>query len=273
MIRQFSLLNAYGETYDLTVDFTAFMHSVGGLGAQFETEFQRIGGQFSLLSYYAAQGKVTGKVKLWSEQEFFEFAKFCQRRPITLLYTRDNQAFRRNGIITSISKDETEPLNSNIEFTCTTPFYTIVSVYNGGSVVGGKIYPYTYNFEYAENAAQSVTISSDSMSDSPCRITIYGYAENPTWSHYLNNQLIATGKVNATIAADRKLVIDTTVIPYQIHLYDLEGNFVQDLYQSSDFSTDRFFTLGYGQNVISVSAESVGTVRLGVEGMIEYEAV
>lgn len=272
-MRQFSLVNAYGEIYDLTVQFTAFIHSVGGLGASFETEYQRIGGHFALLSYYATQGKITGKVKLSGHGEYFEFAKFCQRRPITLLYTRDNVTFRRNGIVTVIGKDETDPLNATVEFSCTTPFYTIVSAYNGGSVTGGKVYPYTYDYVYAENAAQSVTITSDSMNDSPCKITIYGVAENPTWSHYLNNQLVATGKVNATIAADRKLIIDTTVIPYQMHLYDLDGNFVQDLYQSSDFSTQRFFNLGYGQNVISVSAENVGTIKLGVEGMIEHETV
>lgn len=272
-MRQFSLINANGETYDLTLKYSAFLHSVGGLGAKFDTEFQRIGGHFSLLSYYAAQGKISGSVHLWSEAEYFSFAKFCQRRPITLLYTRDEVTFRRDGIITSISKDETDPLNANIEFTCQTPFYSVVSVYNEGSVTGGKVYPYVYDYEYAESAAQSVTITSDSANESPCRITIYGIAENPTWSHYLNNELIATGKVNATIAADRKLVIDTTVIPYQIHLYDLQGNFVQDLYQSSDFSTQRFFHLGYGQNVISVSGENVGTIKIGVEGMIEYESV
>lgn len=272
-MRSFSLINANGESYNLTVRPTAFMHSVGGLGASFETEFQRIGGHFTLLSYYAAQGKITGAVKLWSRKEYFAFAKFVQRRPITLLYTRDGQTFRRNGVVTSIQKDETDPLNTNVEFTCTTPFYTVVSAFNDGEVSGGKAYDYAYDYTYAENAAQSVTIASDTVNDSPCRITIYGYAENPTWSHYLNNQLIATGKVNATIALDRKLVIDTTVIPYQMRLYDLQGNFIQDLYQSSDFSTQRFFSLGYGQNVISVSSESVGTVKIGVEGMIEYETV
>ena len=273
MSRSFSLINANGETYDLTVRPTAFLHSVGGMGASFETEYQRIGGHFSLLSYYAAQGKISGSVKLWSRAEYFNFAKFCQQRPITLLYTRDGVTFRRNGIITSIGKDETDPLNAAIEFTCTTPFYTVVSAFNDGAASGGKVYDYSYDYTYAENAAQSVTISSDTVNDSPCKITIYGYAENPTWSHYLNNQLIATGKVNAIIAADRKLVIDTTVIPYQIRLYDLQGNFVQDLYQQSDFSTQRFFSLGFGQNVISVSAESVGVVKIGVEGMIEYETV
>lgn len=272
-MRKFSLINAYGESYDLTVRPTAFLHSVGGLGATFETEYQRIGGHFSLLSYYAAQGKITGSVKLWSRTEFFNFAKFCQRRPITLLYTRDGATFRRDGVITSIGKDETDPLNAPIEFTCTTPFYTVVSEYNGGTTEGGKVYDYTYDYTYANNSAQSVTITSDTMNDSPCKITIYGYAENPTWSHYLNNVLIATGKVNANIAADRKLVIDTTATPYQIGLYDLSGNFIQDLYQSSDFSTQRFFHLGYGQNVISVSGENVGTIKIGVEGMIEYEAV
>ena len=45
------------------------------------------------------------------------------------------------------------------------------------------------------------------------------------------------------------------------------------MYQQSDFSMDRFIRFGYGRNVISVTAENVDVVNLGVEAQIEYATV
>ena len=84
---------------------------------------------------------------------------------------------------------------------------------------------------------------------------------------------MATGKVNGVIEDNRKLVIDTTKVPYEIRQYDLVNNLISDMYQQSDFSTKRFIRLGYGRNVISVSQEGTGNLRMGVEAQVEYAAV
>ena len=85
--------------------------------------------------------------------------------------------------------------------------------------------------------------------------------------------MVATGKVNGNIEKNNKLVIDTTTIPYTIHQYDMNNNLISDMYQLSDFSTYRFMMLGYGKNVISVTQEGAGVVKLSVEAKIEYAAV
>lgn len=273
-MRTFKLINAIGESYDVTERYNAFMHTVANLGMQIETEYQRIGGHFALLSYYAQQGVIKGTVKFWDQLEYFNFARFCQKRPLELQYTVGTNTYRRKGVVTKISKDESNPLQSDIDFSCTTPFYRFISKFNAAEDVGGgKEYSYTYPYTYSDNVAQSITISSDTINDSPCMITIHGPVVNPTWRHYVNNTLKATGRVIGTIEASRKLVIDTTSIPYKIHKEDMSGNFIADMYQQSDFSTERFITLQYGQNTISVSGESAARIPIGVEAMIEYDTV
>ena len=53
----------------------------------------------------------------------------------------------------------------------------------------------------------------------------------------------------------------------------MAGNVIVDLYQSSDFGTERFVNLQYGQNTISVSGDSADPIPLQVEAMIEYDTV
>lgn len=51
------------------------------------------------------------------------------------------------------------------------------------------------------------------------------------------------------------------------------GNEVSDMYQLSDFSTDRFIRFGKGRNTVSVQADNTNTLNVGVEAQIEYATV
>lgn len=274
-VRQFKLINAYGNSYDLTLKDTAFMHSVDALGYQATTEYQRIGNHYTLLSYLVNQNVIRGIVKFWERTEFFEFAKFAQQKPVTLQYIRDGITFNRDGVITKIGKSETNtaPLSSDIEFTCTTPFYQVVNRFNNAGVSGGKVYDYTYDYTYSDDIPQTIMITSDSVTESPLKIEIYGPVVNPTWRHYVNNILVATGAVEGTIESGRKLVIDTTSTPYKIQKMDMSNNVILDMYQFSDFTTERFCMLQLGLNTISVAGDTANIIPLGVEAMLEYETV
>ena len=76
-----------------------------------------------------------------------------------------------------------------------------------------------------------------------------------------------------TVPANHKLVLDTTSIPYTIKEYDLANQLIADRYQASNWNTERFFTLKYGVNTITVSATGASNISLGVEAQIEYATV
>lgn len=277
-MRTFKLFDNDGNSYDVTTKNDLFFYSVDGLGMEETTEFQRIEDRFAILSKYTAQTKIKGTLRFWqpdAEQKYFEFAQFCQNTPIRMEYNPKYGVFSKSGIISKIERGDGtgNSLEITITFTAQTPWYKTITQYNDGIITGGKVYDYEYDYTYSSAVINSVTVDSDSYQSSPVKIIIFGPAVNPTWRHYLNNVLQTSGKLNGSVLANHKLVIDTTSIPYSIKQFDMLGNLISDMYQQSDFSTQRFVRFGRGRNTVTVSAENTTNLNVGVEAQIEYATV
>lgn len=274
-MRTFRLFDNDGNRYNITSKDHAFFYGIDGLGYAQETQFQRIEDRYALLDKHIAQNKIIGTIRFWqpgAELQYFNFAQFCQNGPIRMDYNPGYGTYSRNGIITKIEKSDGngESLTVKIEFSAQTPWYKNVSRYNDGSITGGKVYNYTYDYTYLQSAKNTITIDSDSHQSSPVRLVVLGPAVNPSWRHYINNVLVTSGKVNGTVLTNNRLIIDTTSIPYSIKQVNALGELVSDMYQQSDFSTNRFVRLGYGRNTVTFSADNTNTLTVGMEAQIEY---
>lgn len=277
-MRTFTLLDKDGVSYNLTEKTTAFFYDVEGLGYTRDVEYQRIGDRFESVRDSLAQGIIEGVIRFRQPdayQKYFAFVQFCQNTPLRLVYTPLTTPYYRDGTVTSISKTEGSDgmLSCTVKFSAASPFYKVLYEYNPGVITGGKEYTYEYDYVYSNSIAGTVVLQSDSYLNCPTKITIYGYAVNPAWRHYVNNVLVSTGKINATIEAGHKVVIDTTTTPYSIKQFDMSNALISDLYQLSDFSTGRFVTLQNGRNAVSVAHDGSNLLQLGVEARIEYASV
>lgn len=276
-MRTFKLFDNDGNSYDVTTKNDLFFYGVDGLGFKQDTEYQRIEDRYAILSSYTAQTKIKGTLRFWqpdAERKYFDFSQFCQNAPIRMEYNPKYGVFSRSGIIEEIVRsDGKDDLEITITFAAQTPWYKTIAKYNDGQITGGKVYDYTYNYTYSDSVINSISIDSDSYQSSPVKVVIFGEAVNPTWRHYLNNELQASGKVNGIVLPNHKLVIDTTTIPYTIKQFDMLGNEVSDMYQQSDFSTRRFVRFGRGRNTVAFSADNVNVLNVGVEAQIEYATV
>lgn len=277
-MRTFRLYDNDGNRYNATSKDHLFFYKIDGLGFTQEAEFQRIEDRYALLNNYIAQNKITGIIRFWQPQaelQYFNFAQFCQNQPIMMDYNNNYGTYSRRGLITKIERSDGNgnPLEIKIEFTAETPWFKTVSEYNEGTIVGGKVYDYTYDYTYSDSVVNTVSIDSDSYQSSPVRLVIFGEAVNPTWRHYLNNVLVSTGKVNGTVLANHRLIIDTTTIPYGIKQVDALGNLISDMYQQSDFSTSRFVRFGHGKNTVTFGADNTNVLNVGVEAEIEYATI
>lgn len=277
-MRTFRLHDNDGNRYNLTSKDDLFFYAVDGLGFKQEAQFQRIEDRFALLTNYIAQGKIKGTIKFWQPQaelQYFNFAQFCQNKPLTLDYNNNYGKYLRDGIITEIKRSDGKgnSLEIEIEFSAITPWYKTISEYNEGTIVGGKVYNYTYDYTYSGSVVNTVSIDSDSYQSSPVRLVIFGPAVNPTWRHYINNVLTSTGKINGNVLQNHKLIIDTTTIPYSIKQVDMLGNLISDMYQQSDFSTQRFVRFGHGTNTVTFAADNTSVLNVGVEAEIEYATI
>lgn len=277
-MRTFTLFDTDGAEYSLTASGTAFFHTIDGLGFERSMDFQQVDEQFWLLQNKVVQNVVSGTVYFWKddcESQYFTFAKFCRNEPLKIKYNPGHGEYYRNGYVKTIKRGDGSgnPRSATIQFVCTTPWYKVVQKYNDGTASDGKIYDYTYDFTYTDAVPGSLIYDNDSFHDCPTKLIINGPATNPVWRHYVDGDLVATGAVTGTIASGYKLIIDTTTMPWSIKQYNSLGTLVSDMYQLSDFSTERFIRLAHGQNVISVTDDGSDVVTLALEARIEYDTI
>lgn len=272
-MRKFKLINARGDTWNLN-DRVSFFNDPQGLGQEHDNKYEQIGNQFIILKKGLKQKNITGKINFSGYKEYSDFALFIQHTPLTLEY----ESYETVYVDVSIDKLEKTELSTGwiacaVKMSGLTSFYKMTRLEKSGDRNTGKIYPYSYPYKYADYSIGTVEIESDSTLESPTRLTIVGPCTNPSWIHYLNGNANVSGKVNCVIPDGHRLVIDNTQIPFEIAEYDSTGTFVQSLYQDSDFSTERFVFLGFGNNKISFSHEGDTVLSLIAEGRIEYETL
>lgn len=274
MIRKFRLKNSIGHVWNLN-DIESFLTDPEGLGLEYNVKYQQIGNIFVKLQNDMKQKETSGKIKFTSYEKYREFCLFIQHKPLVMEYVTPAGDFLIDVSIDKLEKSEIETggLFCSIKMLGLSTFYKTVRAENDGSVDSGKIYPYSYNYRYSDYSQGAVEFDCDSVLNSAVKLTIMGPCTNPSWTHYLNGTVASVGKVNCVIKNGNRLIIDNTKIPFEIAEYDSTGTFVQNLYQNSDFSTDRFVTLGFGSNKITFTHEGEKAISLIAEGKIIYESV
>lgn len=269
----FTLINASGDTLDIVLS-RRFAYDVAGMGYERNAEFVQAGNRFIPLDTRFAQGKIGGSMRfapLTGYADYYGFARFTDNAPLTLKYDNSNGTYFRDVIMSKIERSELVTSDDRvIAFDLLTLglWYRAATAINNGEQTGGKIYTYSYPYTYGEPAGV-LRMQSDSYEDSPAKLTIFGPVTNPTWRHFVNGEEIATGGIIGTIAEGLKLVIDATQTPYTITSQDSYGNTVTNLYELSDFSTERFIILRHGSNVVTVE----GGTQVMLEGRLSYASV
>ena len=271
-MRQFALINSIGQRWDLNQE-NSFLSSPKGLGGERKITYTQIGNSFVELENLLKQKSITGKIVFDDYGMFEEFSLFAQHSPLILVY-KTQREYRIQVEMTKLTKTEMENIGlvGDIMLQGLTAWYRQENVENGNTAEGKK-FPYAYDYLYTENGMGILEVESDSIEESPIKLIIAGPCVNPSWSLYRNGEVQTTGKVFCTIEKDNRLVIDTTRIPYEIAEYGNDNVMIRDLYQSSDFETERFLFAGYGKTKIVVTQEGNTTQYVAMEVRIEYGTI
>lgn len=278
MVRQFSLKNNKGQSYNLLDKRKVMFFDPNGLGYEEDTDYLRIGATFNPLNPSCKQIQIKGKLIFAGDdpyKDYFDFVSFARQAPLTLSYTTFD-TFYLTVDISGLEKTELTRfryLQVPVEMVARGVWFKLESKYTAPATGEMPVYPYVYPDVYPAESRQYVTFKSNATQDSPCKITIYGEAVNPVWRHYVNSKLVASGAYSGTIPAGHTLVIDSTVIPYSIIEYDSAERVVADRYALCDFSTKRFIMLQMGQNSIAISHDGTNDIGLKVEAQLRYESV
>ena len=277
-MRNFRLVNKDGKEYRLLTR-QMFLHSPSGLGYKENTTYQQLGNQFAVVDAGFGQANPKGYIffpQPNAYQKYHDFVQFCQDTPLRLFYKPKTTEYVMDVRLDEITKTEidvTTGLNCSVSFLGQTMWYKEVRDINTGGATDGKIYEYTYDYQYEGNIPNTVSFDSDSFYDSPMRLTIFGECDNPQWQHYVDGELVATGGVTGHIGDGMRLVVDATTIPYSIREINGLGETVLDMYQFSDFNTARFLKAQHGKNRVVISHEGLDALGVVVEARISYASV
>lgn len=188
------------------------------------TTFKGTSRWYEAMNLSDTEGELSEDAKMYKDQTEIESAEHEQEGRYYYIYAYDS-----NGT----------------DLTTTDP----TSVMYGHSEEEGMYY-YRYSTEY------SGTISFDNgSSGSYFRLTIYGPCLNPRWLLYKNGEIIKTGKVFAEITDTQKFVVDTHPATMEISRYSNQGALLEDLYGSSDFTTERIFEIPRGDSYMTIMGE------------------
>lgn len=272
MIRQFYLTNSNGEMLDLN-KVEHFLLNPKGLGMERKFTYEQAGNYFIELTKNITQKRPEGSVFFPTYDEYRQFARFCEHEPLILTYSTD-ETYNIEVKVQTLEKSEkqTGGLFCKIRWISNGMWYKIIENQNSGSEEGKK-YDYVYDYTYTDSAASEIDAEVNSLLPTPTKLTIIGPANNPQWEHRVNGQIVTTGKVNITVPAGKRLVIDTTEIPYTMIMSDNNGDNKENVYQNSDFTTIRFILMQYGRNVVRITHEGTGEIRLSLERREQYETV
>lgn len=281
MEQKLTLTNSKNKTIDLMDDRHLFAE-ISDFGFSLNNEYQTIGTNFLLTNSKYNQTGISGTVYFKGDdpyQDYFDFVNNFTSQDLILEYNTVKTFKLSCRMIVSKKKENTQDYRkAEVTFQPNGLWYNEVSaicIPAEHEETDGKTYDYTYAYTYGTGAeVGEIEINSDSHIPSPIKLTIWGECYDPTWAQYVNGVCVASGGMNGLTLLDSQcLVVDSTSPENTIETQDLNGNPLVDVYNRSDFRTDRFIYLRNGVNRIVVSSSAGTDLMYSVEARLTYESV
>lgn len=267
-VRQFKLINAFGAEYDITRP-EALFHAPSGLGWGMEANVERLGVTYIATDLQEVKQTPSGEMVFRGYEEYSRFLAFCQVGGLVLAYKPINTWYYVKVLI-NIEKTEISYQNDHlicpVDFVITSYWYerVVAQTSEPEESVTSKTYSYTYSYQYGAGVLNVFDV--DLALSSYFKLTIFGVATNPVYRVLKEGQIVKSGKINITIPANQKLIINTNPKEYEIGIYSLNNTKIGSRYSNSDFQTERMFALPSGASQLQVITddESVPKVMLEV---------
>ena len=267
-VRNFKLINGNGTELDLTrAGF--LLWKPDGLGWGITPTVTAVGSSYIVTDTTLERPRPTGSMVFANYQAYQQFLSFVQVGGLVLAYKPVSTWYYLDCTVV-IDKSEIKPDNDRL--ICPVDFYGTSQWYEklAASAIsvsldeGAKIYPYKYQYRYSSGATGAIEVQNGNLS-SYFKLTIMGAVDNPVYTLYQGGVQIASGKINVSVPAGRKLVIDTHPATMQIAEYTTANVLVGDRYANSDFTTERLFALPAGLCTIQVNDDSGAVASAFVE--------
>ena len=267
--RRFKLINEVGAEYDLT-DPAHFFASPDGIGFERGFSVMQVGDAFVSVENQLRQQKITGEMIFADYAEYSEFAKFVQGYRLTLAYrpARISTWFYRSCNVQSLKKSEisssTSRLHCNVDFLCFSQWYeSVIAERTIEEISENAVFPLTFPIMFVDRNINEVIITNTNPADAPCKIEIFGPCSNPRWSLFHEGKMVLDGAVSISLGEGDSLIVDANIETMRI-VKTVDGE-ETDVYQHSDFSTNRFIYTPPGQSLLRFYHDQNSALQCAVE--------
>lgn len=307
-MRYFKLENAAAipVTFDITTE-EYFFHDISGLGFEEDNDFRRVGPLWRLESSVYRQKPITGKLCFTDRgsttpyEKYAKFVDFVASDPLYICYWPHGltgKMYRKRVRVSVLEKNELNTygvLDDRIEFAPYTDWYESVSaenempdgtgtdkwIWDSGAVwrdsldepIPEGMARYVFGLEFRGD----VTLMCDKNIRGLVKLTIHGPAVNPSWLHYVNGVLVATGGIDVgsdlTLTEDETLIVDSTTDSHSMTVFNSSDRSTRNVYPIRDFDKKCFLELRGGKNTIVVSSADGVPVKIEVEGQLYHATV
>lgn len=268
--RNFVLKNELGEIIDISTPGHGWLWQPAGLGWGREVEVSEVGNTYIVIDEREKRPNPSGTMVFKGYEEYAEFLRFIQSAKILSLGYRptNTDAWRWLDCVAEIEKTEIDHeynrLLCAITFSSISHWYELLTYKSNAVQVDDDGMTYTYKYPYYYETLGTNVFSVDNGGlPSYFRLTVYGRAINPEYRVYVNNNVVKSGRIEYEVTAGRMLIIDTRPSRAEISEYTTSGDYLNDIYPYSDYTTQRFFALPPGSSrfaVISDDAAPIATI-------------
>lgn len=287
-MRQFYLINADGQKYNLINDMTrAFLWQPSGLGFQYDKDYMESDGFFFEMNSAVSQTAKTG-VLVFFKDPYTQYKAFMDyissSEGLRLAYSpKGNTWYYVDIDIEYVEKSEileNGTLQCSISMLPKTPMYLPyelnidLSGDLGSSIkqYGGLSYAYKYDYTYSNTAvAGEIEFEIPAQMDSGLEITIYGAISSPVMEFYASGSKIGEIDLSSisVLAGD---YVKYSSIPTSAGVYQSVSGVIDDITEQIGLNADypSFFLLPPNQTIKAVLQADILTGTSASIKVYEY---
>lgn len=264
MIRTFTLINEYGQTYALNDVRTGFLMNPAGLGYAINRNYTLFGSEWIKSDDQIEQTTITGTIVFGSDnpyQRAHEFVEFVMTSSaLTLSYQTDAGIYYKDVDINRYSKTEIGAANTlqcEVELTPKTLWYLPNNQIIKLETVAGTGLRFTFKLpnRWMNYTNGTATVVNDGHVPAPFKATIDGAISNPSIILLQNGEEVARLDVVAEIDAGETLEYSSKDGDVYLYVDDGNGNRT-DLATSLDITNDNIFKIPIGTYQLKLEADS-----------------
>lgn len=263
MIRTFTLINEYGQSYPLNDVRTGFLTNPAGLGYAINRNYTLFGSEWIQSDNQIEQTAITGTINFGSEnpyQRAHEFVEFVMTsKKLTLSYQTDAGIYYRDVDINRYTKTEITTsgfLPCEVELVPKTLWYLPNNQVIKLETVAGTGLRFTFKLPnvWMNYTNGTATVANDGHVSAPFKASIQGAISNPSIILLQNGAEVARLDVTAEIGAGETLEYSSK--DGDIYLYTTNGVTRTDLATSLDITNDNIFKIPVGTYQLKLEADS-----------------